>query len=407
MDAELAKLISQSEFDSVMAPIESAMTPPDQAFNSQEWFDLEIERIFKPRWMAVMFDSEVTGVGDLLPFEFLGMPFLAVRGKDDRVRVFHNICPYDGSLAAHKPGRALEIINSVYHGWKFDLEGRLIDAPYWSGHPECKVDDLPGLDGNLVEVRSETRIGVVFVNLSGTAESVDDWLGPWLRTVSQHFAIDKLLPARDETGQPHIEKRSVASNWKTYQENASINTLHEAFTHEVYRKSPEVPRVDKDGNRMFEEYMDSCLVAFSHRREETDQTYDPILLPSAGHDPSKQPEVGYFSTIYPNLNIPLLDSMIKVNIVIPISPGVTELMHLRFYRPEAIAMENFQEEELAVKKVFHGFHMEDKLVIESVQQGRQSPVWSQHYYSPFWDSLHHYFNQLMMRDMATNPDSQD
>ena len=45
MDAELAKLISQSEFDSIMAPIESAMTPPDQAFNSQKWFDLEIERI--------------------------------------------------------------------------------------------------------------------------------------------------------------------------------------------------------------------------------------------------------------------------------------------------------------------------------------------------------------------------
>ena len=73
--------------------------------------------------MAVMFDSELTGVGDLLPFKFLGMPLLAVRGKDDRVRVFHNICPYDGSLAAHKPGGALEKIDSVYHGWKFDLEG--------------------------------------------------------------------------------------------------------------------------------------------------------------------------------------------------------------------------------------------------------------------------------------------
>jgi hypothetical protein len=70
-------------------------------------------------------------------------------------------------------------------------------------------------------------------------------------------------------------------------------------------------------------------------------------------------------------------------------------------------MENFQEEELAVKKVFHGFHIEDKLVIESVQQGRQSPVWRQHYYSPFWDSMHHYFNQLMMKDMATDPNSQD
>jgi choline monooxygenase len=407
MDAELARLMTQAEFDSTVAAIESALTPPDQAYACDDWFDLEVERIFKPRWMAVLFDSEISNVGDALPFEFLNMPLVAVRGSDNQVRVFHNICPYDGCLAVHMPGKALKDIVTYYHGWSYDLQGRLIDAPYWNGNPECQVADLEGLDGDLVEVRTETRLGVIFVNLNGCAEDIDDWLAPWVKTVSRHFAIDKLLPAKDENGIAHIEKRSVASNWKTYQENASINTLHEAFTHEVYRKSPEVPRVDKDGNRMFEEYMDGCLVAFSHNREETDNTYDPILLPSAGHDPSKQPAVGYFSTIYPNLNIPLLDSMIKINIVIPVGPGETRLMHLRFYRPEAIAMENFQEEELAVKKVFHVFHMEDKVAIEAIQKGRQSPVWKQHYYAPFWDSLHYYFNKLVMKDMANSSDSEN
>jgi len=114
--------------------------------------------------------------------------------------------------------------------------------------------------------------------------------------------------------------------------------------------------------------------------------------------------VGYFSTIYPNLNVPLLDSMIKINIVIPVSATETRLMHLRFYRPEALACDNFQEEELAVHKAFHTFHMEDKVAIEAVQQARRSPVWRQHYYAPFWDSLHHYFNQLVMQDMAAEPD---
>ncbi len=38
-------------------------------------------------------------------------------------------------------------------------------------------------------------------------------------------------------------------------------------------------------------------------------------------------------------------------------------------------------------------------MIEAVQSARRSPVWRQHYYAPFWDRLHHRFNQLVMEDM--------
>jgi len=401
MDLKNKPLLTQAEYDSIMAPIETALTPPARAYAGQDWFNLEIDRIFKPRWMAVMFDSEISTTGDVKPFDFLDMPLVAVRGTDNRVRVFHNICPYDGCLVVRKPARRLESIDTDYHGWRYNLQGNLIDAPYWNGDPKCTVGDLQDIKGDLVELRSETRIGVVFVNFSATAEDIDGWLGPWMKTVSRHFAIDKLLPARDEDGRPLIEERTVLANWKTYQENASINILHEAFTHEIYRKSPEVPRVDVEGNPMFEEYREGCLVAFSHKREKTMNTYASSSLPTAAHDPSRKPALGYFSTIYPNVNIPLLDSMIKINIVIPISPGETRLMHLRFYRPEALASENFQEEEQAFQKMFHAFHMEDKIVIEAIQKARRSPVWQQHYYATYWDSLHHYFNQLVIKDMVT------
>lgn len=399
MDTKLASLMTEEERDAVLAPIENAMTPPAQAYAAQAWFDLEVERVFKPRWMGAMFECSVPEPGDAEPFEFLGMPLVAVRGDDGVLRVFHNICPYDGCLAVRAAEQGMKDILTYYHGWRYDLRGRLIEAPFWTGHPECTVADMKDVDGDLVEVRSEVRLGVLFINLSGDGESIDDWLGPWVNTVSEHFAIDKLQPARDENGKPLIEERTVAANWKTYQENASINLLHESFTHALYRKSPEVPRVDRDGNPTFQEYMDGCLVAFSHKRTDSGDTYDPILLPTAGHDPAKQPDVGYFSTIYPNLNVPLLDAMMKVNIAIPVAPDETRLYHLRFYRPEALESDNFQAEERAVQELFDVVHYEDQLAIEAVQQGRQSPVWRQHYYAPFWDGLHHYFNQLLIRDM--------
>lgn len=401
MDETLSQVITRAERDAVMAPIESAMTLPAQAYASTAWFALEVERVFSARWTAVMFECVLPDPGDAKPFELFGMPLVALRGTDARLRVFHNICPFDGCIAVRNEAKGLGHIDTYYHGWRYDLGGRLTAAPYWNGDPDCGPEGLGGRDGDLVEIRSEVRLGTLFINLGGRAEGIDAWLRPWVGTVGEHYAVEELVPAVDEEGRPLIEERTVAANWKTYQENASINILHEAFTHALYRKSPEVPRVDEEGRAKFETYLDGCLVAFSHRRAETGRTYDPIHLPMAGRDPKQQPELGFFTTLYPNLNVPLLDAMIKVNIAIPVAPDLTRLMHLRFYRPEALAADNFLEEEQKQRAIFEVVHYEDQLAIEAVQQGRSSPVWRQHFYAPLWDALHHRFNQLVMSDMET------
>ena len=74
-----------------------------------------------------------------------------------------------------------------------------------------------------------------------------------------------------------------------------------------------------DGKSRFELTMEGALVAFAHSRSHSGETYDPIRLSTAGHDVSVQPEWGYFTTLYPNINIPL-----------PTGPGETEHRHLRF-----------------------------------------------------------------------------
>jgi len=402
MDENLERLITQAERDAVMAPIDTAMTLPAQAYCSESWLALEVERVFRRRWLAVLFESALPNAGDAKPFDLFGMPLLAVRGADERLRVFHNICPYDGCLVVRSGQTGLSEIEVYYHGWRYDLAGKLVAAPYWNGAPDCGPRGLGQRSGDLVEIRSEVRIGTVFVDLDGAAGDIDEWLKPWHEAVGGHYAVDMLMPAVDEEGRPLIEERTVAVNWKTYQENASINILHEGFTHELYRKSPEIPRIDEQGNPRFRIHLGGCLLAFSHERSQTGQTYDPISLPSAGHDPARQPDLGFFSTLYPNINVPLLDAMIKVNIVIPVTPDLTKLMHLRFYRPEALRAPNFQHEERAVQKLFDVVHTEDQLAIEAVQRGRSSPVWRQHYYAPFWDALHHRFNQLLMSDLESH-----
>ncbi len=399
LDPRLHSLTTPDEVAAVMEPIDRARTLPAPAFISDAWLELERERVFERNWVAALFACEVENSGDVHPFSILGVPMVAVCGADSVVRVFHNIVPYDGSLAVMHPGHGLQEISTLYHGMQFDLSGRLTAAPFWDTRPDCGPEGLTPWNGDLIEVRSAVRFGIVFVNVDGQADGVDDWLEPWSRVVSRDYAIDRLVPARDVNGKPLILRRTVAANWKTYLENASINLLHEAFTHAIYRKSPEVPRVESDGTPRFDLFVDGALIAFSHNRQKSGKTYDPVHLPTAGHDTSRQPDHGYFTTVYPNLNVPFLDAYAKVNIALPLAPGVTALQHLRFYSTEALADPRFQEQEAAVNRTFNIFHQEDQVAIESVQAGRKSPVWRQHFYAPFWDSLHHRLDQLVMRDM--------
>ena len=69
------------------------------------------------------------------------------------------------------------------------------------------------------------------------------------------------------------------TNWKTYQENASINLLHEAFTYDIFRKFPEVPRVGTAGEPRFELTMEGSLLAFAHSRDQSGATHDGAHLP--------------------------------------------------------------------------------------------------------------------------------
>ncbi len=399
MDERLLDVMTRAERERVMAPVDEALTLPAQAFTDDAWHALEVERIFARNWTAVMFAAELPDAGDARPFDLLDQPLLAVRGSGGTLRVFHNIVPYDGCLALLRPASGLDCIDTPYHGLRYDLDGRLVGAPYWDGNPEAGPEALDGRPCDLVEVASAERFGTLFVNPDGAAGDVDGWLMPWRRLVGADFAIDRLVPARDSGGQPLIERRIVNTNWKTYQENASINLLHEAFTHHIYRTSQEVPRVGASREPRFEFTMEGPLLAFAHSRDQSGATYDEVHLPSAGHDIGTVPERGYFTTLYPNVNIPLLDTFAKVNIALPRGPGVTELRHLRFYAPEALEDPAFQDQERQVQQLFDIIHAEDRIMIEAVQAARSSPVCRQHYYSPFWDRLHHRFNQLVMADM--------
>jgi phenylpropionate dioxygenase-like ring-hydroxylating dioxygenase large terminal subunit len=79
-------------------------------------------------WMPAALSSEVKADGDPLRLMILGEKLVAFRDSEGRVGILDHRCPH--RCASLFLGRNEESgIRCVYHGWKFDVNGRCMDMP--------------------------------------------------------------------------------------------------------------------------------------------------------------------------------------------------------------------------------------------------------------------------------------
>ena len=89
--------LSPSLVESINQPTVSAAGLPNEAYTSSAFLELERDRLFAPTWTCIGQACKLPAPGDARPVEFIGQPLLMVRGEDDEVRVFHNVCSHRGN----------------------------------------------------------------------------------------------------------------------------------------------------------------------------------------------------------------------------------------------------------------------------------------------------------------------
>ncbi len=391
----LDTLLSPEQRAACRAPIQSARTLPRQAFTSDRFYQLETERIFSRHWAAIGFNAQLAATGDLLPMELCGLPLLITRAEDDQIRVFHNIVPYDGCLAAIAPAHDQREIVTPYHGWRYSLAGKLLSTPRWDGSWQTAPASLAEKRGDLIEVRSASWGPVLFVDLSGEAPEFSQHITP-LQRITTDWRVDALNISRNEHGSPLLDPEDLATNWKTHYENWGINVLHESFVHDFYAASPEVPRLSPDGRKTCEDYIDGSFMALRYVFTQFQHTYPQFPFPHLGHTADQPPTYGYFGSLFPNLHVGIFAQLVHLIIALPAGPGRTHTLRAQFYaRDAATSAEQLQARKDALN-AFHQGGLEDGRITEAIQRARRSPAFDSQYYSPFWDAMHHRFTQQVL-----------
>lgn len=185
---------------------------PKERYTSAEFAALEWQHMWTQVWLMAGRESDLLEPGDYFSFEIGKDSILVVRQPDGSLAACHNVCMHRGNRLC-EPGRGhAHAFSCRYHGWKYGLDGRLLQAT----DPHCFPQGLPGDALSLQPVKCEVWAGFVFISLNPEAPPLTGYLG----ILPEHLAPYHFEEWKIETD-VSIE---VPCNWKT-----SVDAFNEAY----------------------------------------------------------------------------------------------------------------------------------------------------------------------------------
>ena len=360
-------------------------TLPGAAYHSEETYAIDQERVFYRNWIYVGRAERLPKAGSWIRVEICGESLLVVRGKDEQIRGFYNVCRHRGSrICDDEEGFARTHLRCPYHAWGYALDGALRTTPM------IGRDEIDRENTSLWPVHTDVWEGFVFVNLSREEP----------RPLVEHLADQQDEPLRlarfglADLRIGHITTNEVQANWKivleNYNECLHCPTIHPELVAVVpaYRK----------GN-IFETGRDDGGVSLADGRTAmvTDPRLRLPLLP--GFKGQGDPEAYYGAGVYPTMFLDIDGSTCLATAVFPTGPRSCRLVTEYLFSPEAFDDPEFdpspvvQFNELVTRQ--------DGEACERVQRGVTSRAFD-HGVFPAKDSWVHGFDQRYLADVEVD-----
>jgi len=201
---------------------------------SRDYYEEERSHIFRRVWLNVGREEEIPGPGSYFVRELqvCDSSVLVVRGRDNRIRAFYNMCSHRGNkLARTCRGKTGGFICG-FHGWKYDLAGNLVHVP-----DETEFFDFDPKDHGLTAIPISVWAGFIFINFQPQpVQSLTDFLGE-LGEGLRAFPFSEMTLSGSY-------RAEVKANWKitldSFQEGYHVASLHKRSAGRAYadQKNP-------------------------------------------------------------------------------------------------------------------------------------------------------------------------
>ncbi len=294
--------VPPADLDRALRPFGESSMLPAVAYLSDEVFAWEQRNLLAGSWLCLGRGGDLAARGSQYAVR-AGDISIVVTFADEHASAFANVCRHRGhELLAEEDCVDRRAIVCPYHGWSYQLDGRLRTAP--------RMDEsFDKAAFGLVELPVAQWHGWVFVNAGGQAVSFDEHIGMLDRLVAAYQPERLAVKARHDY--------AVRANWKIVAEN-----YHECYHCPMIH--PELCAVTppSSGENWHEPgaWVGGSMVLRDHAQTMSlDGRSGGVMLPGA------DPRAVLYLGLFPNLFISLHPDYVMTHRLTPVAAGETRV----------------------------------------------------------------------------------
>jgi Rieske 2Fe-2S family protein len=330
-------------------------TLPGRFYHDPAIWQLEQERLFARLWVSVGRGDQLPAPGHYRTVRVGEESVLVVRGEDQALRAFLNVCRHRGAqLCAAERGQA-RTLQCRYHAWTYGLDGRLLRTPGLQDSPEFDRGAF-----GLVPVALDTWEGLVWVNLAENPPPLAAQLLPQL--AARLGDAGRLTAYRIGTlAVAQSVEYEVRANWKVVVENFM----------ECYHCAPMHPELV----RLLPAFRSGATQEYGLGTRLADDAESLTVsgrAPAAPFPglPSGHERHYYGMVVRPNLLLNLLPDHVIIHTLTPLAPDRSRVTCDWLFAPDAVARPGFDPADTVA--LFDRVNRQDWEVCESVQASARS-----------------------------------
>jgi nitrite reductase/ring-hydroxylating ferredoxin subunit len=192
-----------------------------KAISDPDVYRVELERLFARSWILVGHESEIPNAGDFVSRSIGQDPVVVTRSDEGGISILLNACAHRAMQVCRADEGNCSTFKCPYHGWVYDLEGRLLGSPF-----EQEVyGDRERFRYRLRRARCETRHGLVFGCFADDTPPLVEWLGDFDWYLEEMFGQTEM----EVLGPP--QRAHIPANWKGPATQIAGDGLHTFTLH--------------------------------------------------------------------------------------------------------------------------------------------------------------------------------
>jgi phenylpropionate dioxygenase-like ring-hydroxylating dioxygenase large terminal subunit len=218
-----AMSISAGEAKELLENLEAGFALPSRWYADAAIFEAERELVLRRSWHFAAHTGQLAHAGDQVVCDIAGVPVVLVVDQSGAIGGFVNICRHRAHMVVQESCNR-PTLQCLYHGWTYNLDGRLRRAPRAETEMEFNRSEF-----GLLAVQTAVWGPTVWVNIDGEAPPFSDWIG----------GLPDVVAADGVDVGAHLfafEKEwEIRANWKVFLDNA-IECYHCPTCHPALRQ---------------------------------------------------------------------------------------------------------------------------------------------------------------------------